>query len=65
MPYTITKKGRKYILKLKDGGRLLGTHTSRKKALKQIAVIEIIKHKKFSKQAKIFIIIMSLKFNML
>ncbi len=49
MPYTITKKGRKYILKLKDGGRLLGTHTSRKKALKQIAVIEIIKHKKFSK----------------
>ncbi len=46
MPYTITKKGRKYILKLKDGGRLLGTHTSRKKALKQIAVIEIIKHKK-------------------
>ena len=64
MPYTITKKGGKYILKLKDGGRLLGTHTSRKKALKQIAVIEIIKHKKI-RQTKIFMIIISLKFNML
>lgn len=31
----IQKKGNKYVLKTKDGSRVLGTHSSKKKALLQ------------------------------
>lgn len=41
MPYNIIKSGRKYELYLIDGNKLLGTHTSKKKAEEQIKAIEI------------------------
>jgi hypothetical protein len=41
MPYNIIKNGRKYELYLIDGNKLLGTHTSKKKAEEQIKAIEI------------------------
>lgn len=41
MPYNIIKSGRKYELYLIDGNKLLGTHTSKKKAEAQIKAIEI------------------------
>ncbi len=41
MPYNIVREGRKYKLYLIEGNKLLGTHTSNKKALSQIRAIEI------------------------
>jgi hypothetical protein len=38
---TIEKVGDKYVVYPKKGGKRLGTHTSKKKALKQLAAIEI------------------------
>lgn len=41
MPYNIIKNGRKYELRLISNNKLLGTHTSKKKAEEQIKAIEI------------------------
>jgi hypothetical protein len=38
---TIKKVDDKYVVYPKKGGKRLGTHTSKKKALKQLAAIEI------------------------
>jgi hypothetical protein len=46
MPYKILKKGSMYELRLVEGNKLLGTHTSKVKAEKQRMAIEISKHKK-------------------
>lgn len=43
---TIRKIGNKYVVYAKKGGKRLGTHTTRKSAQKQLAAIEISKHKK-------------------
>jgi len=45
MPYKILKKGDKYELRLVEGNKLLGTHTSKIKAEKQRMAIEINKRK--------------------
>ena len=37
MPYKITKSGSKFKVMKKDGSKTFGTHSSRKKAKKQIA----------------------------
>lgn len=41
----IEKEGDKYVVKTEDGSKTLGTHDSKKKAEKQLAAIEISKHK--------------------
>ncbi len=46
MPYKILKKDNKYELRLVEGNKLIGTHTSKIKAEKQRMAIEIKKHKK-------------------
>ena len=46
MPYKILKRGDLYELRLIEGNKLLGTHTSKIKAEKQRMAIEINKHKK-------------------
>jgi hypothetical protein len=43
MPYSIIKNDNKYELYLKKGNKLLGTHTTKKKAQAQIKAIEISK----------------------
>ena len=42
---SIKKLGKKYVVYPKKGGKRLGTHSSKKKAQKQLAAIEINKHK--------------------
>lgn len=42
----IKKAGKKYKVTTKSGSRTLGTHSSKKKALKQLAAIEISKAKR-------------------
>jgi hypothetical protein len=39
MPYTIGKKGNKFVVRKKHGGKVMGTHSSRKKAKAQQAAI--------------------------
>lgn len=39
MPYDVRKRGNKYVVVKKGGGRVLGTHPSRAAALKQAAAI--------------------------
>lgn len=46
MPYRIIKRGDKYELRLVEGNKLLGVHTSKIKAEKQRMAIEINKRKK-------------------
>lgn len=41
---TIRKQGDKYVLKSKSGGKTLGTHSSKKKALSQERAIQAAKH---------------------
>jgi len=43
---TIKKVGNKYAVYPKKGGKRLGTHSTKKAAQKQLAAIEISKHKK-------------------
>jgi hypothetical protein len=43
---TISKERGKYVVRPKGGGKALGTHTTEKKALKQLAAIEISKAKR-------------------
>lgn len=50
MPYKIIHTGKLYELRLIEGNKLLGTHTSKIKAEKQISAIEINKHKKSKKK---------------
>lgn len=42
---TINKENGKYIVRAKKSGKKLGTHSTKKKALKQLAAIEINKQK--------------------
>jgi hypothetical protein len=42
----IKKKGSKYVLKSKDGNKTLGTHPTKKAALKQEQAINISKAKR-------------------
>lgn len=42
----IVKSGKKVLVKTSTGKRTLGTHSSKKAALKQLAAIEISKHKR-------------------
>jgi uncharacterized protein (DUF1330 family) len=42
----IEKEDGKYVVKTEDGSKTLGTHSSKKKAEKQLAAIEISKHNK-------------------
>jgi hypothetical protein len=46
MPYKILKKGSMYELRLVEGNKLLGAHTSKVKAEKQRMAIEISKKNK-------------------
>ena len=46
MPSKILKRNNLYELRLIEGNKLLGTHTSKLKAEKQRMAIEINKHKK-------------------
>jgi len=39
MPYTIGKKGSKFVVRKKHGGKVMGTHSSKKKAKAQQAAI--------------------------
>ncbi|MDP6583255.1 MAG: hypothetical protein QF535_01280 [Anaerolineales bacterium] len=39
MPYTIGKKGTKFVVRKKHGGKVMGTHSSKKKAKAQQAAI--------------------------
>jgi hypothetical protein len=48
MPYLISKVGSKYELRLKKDNSLIGTHKTKKDALKQIQAIEI--NKKIKKK---------------
>jgi hypothetical protein len=41
----VEKHGDEYVVYPKKGGKRLGTHRSKKDALKQLAAIEISKHK--------------------
>jgi hypothetical protein len=50
MPYKIIHKGNLYELRLIEGNKLLGVHTSKIKAEKQRMAIEINKHKKSKKK---------------
>ena len=43
---TIKKIGKKYAVYPKKGGKRLGAHSTKKAAKKQLAAIEIAKHKK-------------------
>ncbi len=45
----IEKKGKKYVVENKSGTKVLGTHSSKKKAQKQLAAIEISKAKRGKK----------------
>ena len=40
----IHKRGDNFVVTTKGGGRVLGTHTTKEKALKQLAAVEISKH---------------------
>ena len=42
----IARQGSKWVVKPESGDRVLGTHSTKKEALKQLAAIEISKHKK-------------------
>jgi hypothetical protein len=42
----IAQQGSKWVVKPESGDRVLGTHSTKKEALKQLAAIEISKHKK-------------------
>ena len=42
----IVKSGKKFLVKDSTGNKTLGSHASRKDALKQLAAIEISKHKR-------------------
>jgi hypothetical protein len=42
----IAKQGASWVVKPESGDRVLGTHPTKKAALKQLAAIEIAKHKK-------------------
>lgn len=46
MPERIEPRAGKWVVKPSSGDRVLGTHTTKKAALKQLAAIEIAKHKK-------------------
>lgn len=39
MPYAIRKKGKKFLVVKKEGGKILGTHDSRSSAERQIRAI--------------------------
>ena len=39
MPFDIKKSGNKYIVVKKDDGKVMGTHTSKSEAQRQIAAI--------------------------
>lgn len=41
----IVKSGDKFLVKTEDGSKVLGTHSYKKKAEKQLAAIEISKNK--------------------
>jgi hypothetical protein len=45
MPYRIAKNNGKYEVRKKDGGELIGTHDTRKKARGQIIAIEMREHR--------------------
>lgn len=45
----IKKKGSKYVVTDSTGKKILGTHPSKEKAQKQLAAIEISKHKRGKK----------------
>lgn len=42
----ISKRGKKWVLRSKKTGKVLGTHSSREGAIKQEQAIEIAKHKR-------------------
>jgi hypothetical protein len=42
----IARQGDSWVVKPEKGDRVLGTHPTKKAALKQLAAIEIAKHKK-------------------
>lgn len=46
MPYTVAKEGSKYLVKKKDGGKVIGTHDTKEEATAQIVAININEHKK-------------------
>jgi hypothetical protein len=46
MPERIEQRDGKWVVKPSTGDRVLGTHSTKKAALKQLAAIEISKHKK-------------------
>ena len=46
----IEKRGDKFVVTDSSGDKILGTHGSRKKALKQLAAVEISKKKKLTEQ---------------
>jgi hypothetical protein len=46
----IRKVGNKYVVKNSTGTKTLGTHTTRKAAVKQMQAIEISKHKRKGKR---------------
>jgi len=52
MPFLINRVNNKYELRLKDNNELLGTHTSKEKAKKQIMAIEINKNQSGKKPYK-------------
>jgi hypothetical protein len=39
MPYSVGKQGNKYVVKKKSDGKIMGRHSTRKKALAQVAAI--------------------------
>lgn len=41
MPYSVDKEGNKWVVRKKDGGKLIGTHDSQAEALKQIVAIRL------------------------
>jgi len=43
---SIKKRGSKYVVTNKSGKKVLGSHATRKSAVKQLRAIEISKHKK-------------------
>jgi hypothetical protein len=46
MPERIEHRAGKWVVKPSSGDRVLGTHSTKKAAMKQLAAIEIAKHKK-------------------
>jgi len=55
MPYKITKSGSKFKVMKKDGSKTFGTHSSRKKAKKQIAALHINVKEGFDKIVELLI----------